>query len=112
MSSNPDPDIKMTDSADPNPDPDIRRILQFLERYLTPGYSKTLDPDNNSKIIDLLDKNPNPDTLKLPGYPIFPKPIIRNHIFNFLEIFAVVAQKRKRNLQLCHLDYFFHLTLE
>ncbi|WZZ30855.1 hypothetical protein YC2023_014256 [Brassica napus] len=49
---NPDPDNKMLDgylnSLNPNPDPDIRRILQLLERYPTPGYPKTLNPDKNT----------------------------------------------------------------
>ena len=59
---------------DPNPDPNIRRILQFLEGYLTSGYPRTPDPDKDSKIMDPPDKNPDPDTLKLPGYPIRPWP--------------------------------------
>ncbi|KAF3514241.1 hypothetical protein F2Q69_00004106 [Brassica cretica] len=57
-------------SSDPNPDPDIRRILQFLEGYPTPGYPRTPDPDKDNKIMDPPDKDPDPDTLKLPGYPI------------------------------------------
>ncbi|KAF3538929.1 hypothetical protein F2Q69_00019435 [Brassica cretica] len=59
---------------DPNPDPDIRRILQFLGGYPTPGYPRTPDPDKDSKIMDPPDKDPDPDTLKLPGYPIRPRP--------------------------------------
>ena len=55
---------------DPNPDLDIRRILQFLEGYPTPGYPRTPDLDKDSKIMDPPDKNPDPDTLKLSGYPI------------------------------------------
>ncbi|KAF2590831.1 hypothetical protein F2Q70_00038997 [Brassica cretica] len=59
---------------DPNPDPDIRRILQFLEGYPTPGYPRTPDPDKDNKIMDPPDKDPDPDTLKLPGYPIRLRP--------------------------------------
>ena len=59
---------------DPNPDLDIRRILQFLEGYPTPGYPRTPDPDKDSKIMDPPDKDPDPDTLKLPQYPIHPRP--------------------------------------
>ncbi|KAF3540962.1 hypothetical protein F2Q69_00018998 [Brassica cretica] len=54
--------------------PDIRRILQFLERYPTSGYPRTLDPDKDSKIMDPPDKDPDPNTLKLSGYPIRPRP--------------------------------------
>ena len=49
---------------------DIRRILQFLEGYPTPGYPRTPDPDNNNKIMDPPDKNPNsnyPDIRSVPG---------------------------------------------
>ena len=59
---------------DPNPDPDIRRILQFLEGYPTPGYPRTPDPDKDSKIMDPPDKDPDPDILILPGYPIRLRP--------------------------------------
>ncbi|KAF2560302.1 hypothetical protein F2Q70_00015444 [Brassica cretica] len=67
---------------DPNPDPDIRRILQFLGGYPTPGYPRTPDPDKDSKIMDPPDKDPDPDTLKLPGYPIRPRPtaVVIHHI--------------------------------
>ena len=57
-----------------NLDPDIRRILQFLEGYLTLGYPRTPDPDKDSKIMDPRNKDLAPDTLKLPGYPIRPRP--------------------------------------
>ncbi|WZZ86988.1 hypothetical protein YC2023_115567 [Brassica napus] len=60
--------------SDPNSDPDIRRILQFLEGYPTPGYPRTPDPDKDNKIMDPSDKNPDLDTLKLSGYPIRPRP--------------------------------------
>ena len=62
---------------DPNPDPDIRRILQFLERYLIPGYPRTSDPDKDSKIMDPADNNPDPDILKLLGYPIRLRPMLQ-----------------------------------
>ena len=64
---------------DPNPDSDIRRILQFLEGYLTPGYPRTPDPDpdKDNKIMDPSAKDPDSDTLKLPGYPIRPRPVCR-----------------------------------
>ena len=56
---------------DPNPDPDIRRILQFLERY-----PRTSDPDKDSKIMDPVDNDPDPDILKLFGYLIRPRSML------------------------------------
>ncbi|WZZ60052.1 hypothetical protein YC2023_060159 [Brassica napus] len=106
--SNPDPNSKMLDPSkpdsdpdilifksgypdpnDPNPNPDIRRILQFLEGYPTPGYPRTPDPDKGSKIMDPPDKDPNPDTLKLPGYPICPRPT-----YNDQECYTILQQKK------------------
>ena len=51
-------------------DPDIRRILYFLEVYLTSGYLGTPYPDKNNKNMDLPNKDPDPNTLKFSRYPI------------------------------------------
>ena len=50
-------------------DPDIRRILQFLEGYPTPGYPRTPDPDKDSKIMDPPDKDPDPDIRSVSSLP-------------------------------------------
>ena len=49
-------------------------ILQLLQGYPTLGYPRITDPDKDSKIMD------PPDTLKLPGYPIFPRPTT-DHVY-------------------------------
>ena len=61
-----------------NSDSDIRRILQYLEGYLTLGYLRTPNSDKDNKIMDLLDKdpNPNPNILKYSIYPICPGLIV------------------------------------